>query len=246
VKRIAAHNLVQNGRNLQALATAVVAAPHNNLDSADAELFLTHFRQMRHDCESLGFVATSDFLKWVIQDFSTNAHTYDQARSTVHNISAVYQQELSREYFCYIESDKAKYMRSFDESIANPPFGEKASQSFPSALREITLAGNCYACGYNDAAIFHLMRVLEKGLSSMAIVFGESFTYENWHNVIERLESRIKRIDPAFGDDWREKRQFYSEAATEFRFFKDAWRNHVMHGRDTYDPDRAKNIYDHA
>jgi hypothetical protein len=246
VKRIAAHNLVQNGRNLQALAMAVAADPQSTLTHDDVQLFLTHFRQMQHDCDSLGFVATGDLLKWVIEDFSSNAHSYDQARSTIQNVSAVYQQELSREFFCYIEADKRKYLRSFEESITNPVYGLDTLSAFKSSSRDMALAGNCHGCGFNDACVFHLMRVLEKGLASLAAVFSESFTYENWHNVIERVESKIRKIDSTFGTDWKVKQKFYAEAACEFMFFKDAWRNHVMHGRDEYDDERAENIYSHV
>jgi hypothetical protein len=112
-------------------------------------------------------------------------------------------------------------------------------------VRDMTIAGNCHACGFNDACVFHLMRVLEKGLAALAAVFSESFTYENWHNIIERIESKIRKIDPNFGPDWKVKQQFYSEAACEFMFFKDAWRNHVMHGREEYDDERTENIYSH-
>jgi hypothetical protein len=137
-------------------------------------------------------------------------------------------------------------MLSVDEGIRNPPFGFETAKAFPRALRDILLAGNCFACGYNDACVFHLMRVLEKGLAALAAVFAEPFKHENWHNVIERLESKIRKIDSSLGQDWKEQQKFYAEAACEFMFFKDAWRNHVMHGRDEFDAERAKNIYDHV
>jgi len=64
--------------------------------------------------------------------------------------------------------------------------------------------------------------------------------------VIERIESKIRKMDPSWGDDWKEKQKLYSEIACEFMFFKDAWRNHVMHGRSEYDEERAQNIYNHV
>jgi len=90
------------------------------------------------------------------------------------------------------------------------------------------------------------MRVLERGLGAMAKLFSEPFTYENWHNVIERLESKIRKLDSTIGPDWKAKQKFYAEAACEFMFFKDAWRNHVIHGRDQYDDQRTQNIYSHT
>jgi len=34
-----------------------------------------------------------------------------------------------------------------------------------------------------------------------------------------------------------------AEAATQFRFIKNAWRNHAMHARATYDETQAREIY---
>ena len=42
------------------------------------------------------------------------------------------------------------------------------------------------------------------------------------------------------------KLKFYSSAAIQFRYFKDAWRNHVSHGRDTYDEREAYSIWNHV
>ena len=39
---------------------------------------------------------------------------------------------------------------------------------------------------------------------------------------------------------------FYSRVALQFRYFKDAWRNHVDHNREVYDADQAHSILIHA
>jgi hypothetical protein len=249
VNQIAAHNLVHTGRVLQAMVNSADAAninPSIALRQPEVNDLLKHLRQLHDDCKSLSMNVTSDLVAWVIGDYTHVIHNWGQAQSTVSFVAAAYQQELAREFFMHIDNEKARYMRSFDQSLTNPAYGLEALAAFKGSVRDMTLAGNCFACGFNDACVFHLMRVLEKGLGALAAIFSEAFTYENWHNVIERLESKIRKIDSAFGADWRVKQQFYSESATEFMFFKDAWRNHVMHGRDEYDPDRAKNIFDHV
>ncbi len=246
--RIAAHNLVQTGRILQALqmdATSI-AVPQKTLEGAALGDFLEALRNLKDNCDQLSLSSTGDLVGWAINQHSSSPHTHGQMRSTVEHLSAAYQQELSRHFFAYIKPDKAKYMRSVDASIANPAYGVVALNAFPHSFRDMGLAGNCYACGFNDACVFHLMRVLEHGLSGVATVFSEPFAHENWHNIIERLESKIRKIDKGLGPDWKEQQQFYSEVACEFMFFKDAWRNHVMHGRDEYDDERTENIYNHV
>ncbi|MDA0256446.1 MAG: hypothetical protein O3C25_01710 [Chloroflexi bacterium] len=69
----------------------------------------------------------------------------------------------------------------------------------------------------------------------------------NWHNVIDQIESAVGDIiGRTHGPDWRDEQAFCSEAALQFRYLKDAWRNHAMHGRDAYDAERAQRIVDHT
>ena len=92
----------------------------------------------------------------------------------------------------------------------------------------------------------HLMRVLEVGLNTLARTLGVSFDRRNWENVINDCDAKIKTIGPSWGADWKDKQQFYAGAAKDFRYFKDAWRNHAMHYRERYDATEAKSILDHV
>jgi hypothetical protein len=88
------------------------------------------------------------------------------------------------------------------------------------------------------------MRVLERSLGVLALKFGVPFDHDNWHNIIEQLETKIRKMDAAtFGPDWKDKQKFYARAANQFMFFKDAWRNHVMHVRDVFDEGKALSVY---
>ena len=47
------------------------------------------------------------------------------------------------------------------------------------------------------------------------------------------------------GQEWKDKDEpFFAEAATHFRFIKNGWRNHAMHGRDKYTDEEAEGIYE--
>ncbi|HVE20336.1 MAG TPA: hypothetical protein VNC39_00005, partial [Acidocella sp.] len=102
-------------------------------------------------------------------------------------------------------------------------------------------ATDCYAMGHNTASVFHCMRVLEHGLSSLASELGLSFDLQQWHNIIDQIESKIveQRKKLPRGIERNEKLQFLSEAAKEFFYFKDGWRNYVSHNRGRYDDHQA-------
>jgi hypothetical protein len=246
--QICAEQLVKTGRALQTMQTdfAALLAPQASLEGNRKDHFIGQLERLKENCADFGIDSTRDLAAWAVSEYATKAHSLGDARSTVEHITLVFQQELSRHLFAHIGLEKAKYMQSWEAFISNPSYGHEAANAFPSSRRDMLHAGCCFACGFDDACVFHLMRVLEKGLGAFAAVFSEPFKYDNWHNVIERLESKIRKIDSSFGPDWKTQQRFYSEVACGFMFLKDAWRNHVMHGRDEFDSERAKNIYNYV
>jgi len=117
--------------------------------------------------------------------------------------------------------------------------------SFPSSLFDIEEAGKCLAFERYTSTVFHCMRIVELGLVPLADEFSVSSDKANWHIIISQIESEIANRSKSQGANWTDQ-QFYTEAALSFHFFKDAWRNHVMHVRLTFDEERAKRIYSHV
>ncbi|MFN2513243.1 MAG: hypothetical protein ABR568_17700 [Pyrinomonadaceae bacterium] len=125
------------------------------------------------------------------------------------------------------------------------PFGEQVASNFSDAKYDIGEASKCLALNRGTACVTHLMRALELGLNSLANHFQVSFTHVNWNQVIEQIENKIKAIDkdPNKPTTWKDDRKFYSEAANQFRFFKDSWRNYSMHVHEKYTPEEALIVY---
>ena len=134
---------------------------------------------------------------------------------------------------------------SFYEPV-EPLFGAQVQDSFASASNEIDEAGKCFALGRYTACVFHLMRVLEVGLNSLASVLDVKFEHTNWQNIIDAIEKKIAENSKNKGDGWREKEKFYSEAAAHFMYLKNAWRNHTMHVRESYDEERALTVFNNV
>jgi hypothetical protein len=139
--------------------------------------------------------------------------------------------------------------RPFYESVE--PFGPEVEAAFPSAKSELIEACNCYALDRNDACVFHLMRALEKPLLALCAELHIDCEGEPWGRIIERIEKAIgefakrpRKDEPRKID----KLQFYSEAAKEFRYFKDAWRNCTAHQseRESFTEKDAARIMGHV
>lgn len=75
-----------------------------------------------------------------------------------------------------------------------PPFGKDVAKVFPGAKSDIAAASRCLALDEWTASVFHSMRVLEHALRRFAAELNLSATYEeNWHNIIDKVESTIKK-----------------------------------------------------
>lgn len=122
----------------------------------------------------------------------------------------------------------------------------EAVEAFPSSRRELRSAALCQGFDLHTACVFHSMRALEYGIASLVAVLGVSPVNPNWHNILNDCDKAIKGIDPHSGSDWKDKQQFYSELAINFRYFKDAWRNHTMHAKVTFEREESMRIMDYV
>jgi hypothetical protein len=153
-------------------------------------------------------------------------------------------QELCDITLLRVNSERVPYF--LGDSDDTFPFGTEVAMAFPSANYEIREASNCFALERWPACIFHLMRTLEIALAALADKFTVPHDKGNWHNIIDGIESKLRGIGPSSGPNWKEQQKTFSDVATQFMFFKEAWRNHVMHVRDVYDEGRAKSIWQHV
>ncbi len=119
---------------------------------------------------------------------------------------------------------------------------------WPTAIHNLISAGSCYQYEEFTASVFHSMRATEKILTTVAAsLTGIDPSRDQWQTLIERIELAIKEFDKLPKGDPREQKQmFYSEIAMQFRYIKNAWRNHVMHSRSEYKEKEAREIWWHV
>lgn len=150
--------------------------------------------------------------------------------------------EVRAPMFLRIEADS----RPFYEQES--PFGAPVEAAFPEAVKDIGAASRCYALDEWTACVFHSMRVLEHGLRLIATRFNVDFAVDSWHKVIKGIEDGIAALRNKQGLTEQDRKgiAYYSDAASQFRYFKDAWRNHVSHGREHYDERDAEKVLTHV
>jgi len=130
-------------------------------------------------------------------------------------------------------------------------YGEEVASVFPGAVDYMRDCGQCLALERWTASVFHAMAVLHFGLQDLAerlkVKFSQPFELMNWHNVLTEIEARIAVLQQkpkSLKKDAELER--YSKAVIHFRYFKDAWRNHVSHARKRYDEQEAMRVAEHV
>lgn len=160
---------------------------------------------------------------------------------------------LKGRFFLQILTDRSEYLDQ--EQL----FGEKVSDAFPSADRDIKEAGNCLASESSTASVFHLMRAVEFALLALAadreIVFkNKPLDDAQWGEILSALEGRLVQLRNAPRTSWPQPNvrdsqiRFYNEVIQEIRSFNDAWRRHVSHAGTLafYERDDALGILKHV
>lgn len=123
-------------------------------------------------------------------------------------------------------------------------FGEATMQAFQGIDTDVRDACQAFAFDMWTACVFHCMRVLELGLRSLANDLAlPDAEIEDWKNILDRIEKKVRQMEQEPKSTGKiERVQYYSEAAAQFRLFKDAFRNYVSHSRQSYDEQAATKI----
>jgi len=241
--RVFAQHYVSIGQalaQLSPLVRGVEVFPAQSLTAEQRQWVVQYLVTVQTHCDQLELPVSSQFLDHYIDLFS-EAATFPQVQSCVDNFEITFGAELKERLFLFVPPDHASLFER--EAL----FGNEVNAAFPSASKDVRSAGTCLALGLSTACVFHSMRALEPALRSLAEAVSETFSVEQWHVVINRIESKIEALRESSKSPQRDANlEFYSTAAKEFRYFKDAWRNHVMHARGTYDDADAIKILEHV
>lgn len=240
--RIYATNFVRIGARFERCVSdaRVFMHPHEQASAAMMDRFNDLIETIRLDAASMKLDSTLELTEHCAEK-SKGGFTFKELADTVEKLHVVYQGEIRQRVFAYISSDRVKY---FDQ---NDLFGPEVARAFHSCSQEIRDAGTCYATDQDTACVMHLMRVLEIGLTVLAKAFGVKSDREQWHNIIENIEKAVNSLGPSSAiPDWKECKEFYSSVCLEFRYFKDAWRNHAMHSRERFNGPAAERILTHV
>jgi hypothetical protein len=170
----------------------------------------------------------------------SDCHILDLA-AQIEMFQQVMEDELSRKLFFCVPDEDMKFYRYPEKFFA------ATWEAFPSAKDDIREACRAYSLEIHSGCVFHAMGILQSGLYALATDIGVTlrfpFQLADWCQIIRGIEDKIKPMrDLPRSAERDEKISFYSECAAQFHYFKDAWRNHICHMRESYKRQQAHSI----
>jgi hypothetical protein len=147
-------------------------------------------------------------------------------------ISSVLHSEIESRIFFHMPPERAAYYAQTEL------FGSDVHSKFPDLQFDIEEAGNCYATGRGTASVFHLMRVMETGVQKFGNKLGVAFPdQKNWQPILDEINKAVRALPP------KDKGTVaMSEVSANLYAVKLAWRNEVMHPKETYTLEEAEDI----
>jgi hypothetical protein len=217
-----------------------------DLDDRARQKAIESLVEIEKSFRAIGLTISADTVKELDEEIKAGSrHSFEWLVNQIDSIQSLSFKELRGKYFFYIPPERIKFWPKQSAPFA---LGKSVDTSFPSATYDANQAGMSLAVGLGAACVFHLMRVLEIGLTALGDKFGVSLAHTNWAPAIEQIESKIREMhkDPNWKalPDCKDQQEFYAQAASHFAILKDAWRNHTMHVRGKYTEDEAERIFE--
>lgn len=242
--RVYADRYIELGQRL-ADARAHLAIMENENDPEEIEsrdeMLADDLSSLLETCEALSLSTSVAVLKPRIENVPDSEGEFILLLDTV--IA-----ELKSKLFLFVPSHVAQYYE-WDGIVT-----DVVVNAFPKASEEIRAGGSCFAAGLHTACVFHAMRAAEIGLRSLGTKYnitiksGKDIALAEWREILDGLNTAVQRIEnlPNSTPNKEEDLQFCSEAAAQFRFFKNGWRVRAAHARATYSESQAKEAIDHV
>ena len=218
------------------------------LDQKARDKAISSFEYVAKHSRHLGMKITAETAEEVIELLKHDSpRNFQWLIDQTSGIEGLARKELRHKAFFYIPEERMRFWPKEKEPFA---FGRAVADKFPSTTFDANNAAWAIATTLSTAAVFHLMRIMEIGLSVVGTKFGVSLDHTNWHPAIEQIEKKIRDIpkDGAWRllPDYKEQQEFYAQAASHLAITKDAWRNYTMHARGKYTQDEAERMFENV
>lgn len=225
--------VVQNLLSTQSLAER----ENGNIDDPERkDMFRLSFVHARTQCKELSLQLSAIYLDNCVEVFKKDISNEEVSTRIDIALDRI-TDEIGLRLFVHIPSHRSEYYAD------SPQFGDEVATRFAKSTEDIQEAGKCLALGRSTACVFHLMRVTEAAVQYLGKKFNVSLVgQKNWANILDEVDKAVKAL-PIKTSSQKRKRNRYAESSAHLRMVKDAWRNDVMHPKETYTDEEAERVF---
>ncbi len=202
--------------------------------------------QIREACFDVDLPVSFKTLEWAEKEFAADGFTFERLGEVYAELARCISHELSAIQFLHLPTSRAVYYQQKNESdkakyqLLSPTGKKKFSKSIADAEE----AAKCIALGRYTAAVFHLMRVMERGVQRLGKKLQVTIPVEesDWGKISNHIAGALKQLPNSTPQEKRIHARF-AKAAVYLDNVREAWRNPTMHPKETYTEEEAENAF---
>ena len=197
---------------------------------------------LRNSCEQIEFDLAIKGADWALKELAQEGITNAQHAAIIGELERRVTDELSSNLFFHVPMGRAKYYPSKDETYETKPLLSAAAlKKFPRSTEDMEEAGKCFALGRYTACVFHLMRVMERGVQRLGKKLKVTIPVEekDWGKISTHVNGALNRLPNSTVQEKRIHAR-YTKAAVYLDNVRESWRNPTMHPKETYTDEEAE------
>ncbi len=229
----------------QQATVALMRQPDVVLPASTKEGMLSTLKHMRAICADVDAPMSLKGIQWAEKEMAVEGVTLRRLGDVYQELGRRIQDELSSAKFLYLPPSRAVYYEQKDESDTKyqllTPEGKK---KFAQSIEDAEEAAKCIAVGRYTAAVFHLMRVMERGVQRLGKKLKVSIPVEekDWGFISKHITGALNHLPNSTPQEKRVHTR-YAKAAVYLDNVREAWRNPTMHPKETYTDEEAENVF---
>jgi len=228
--------------------TEMLSKPNRELSAKARELILSNLQAALTICAEVNLPVTVKGLQWASKQLEPETVTYGKAGEVYRELGRLIQYELSSIRFLYVPPDRALYyqkrIKADGDKTKHSLLSDKAKKKFAQSIEDAEEAANCIALGRYTAAVFHMMRIMERGVQRLGKKLQLTISVEekDWGLISNHINGALKKLPNSTPQEKRVHAR-YSKAAVYLDNVREAWRNPTMHPKETYTEEEAENVF---
>jgi hypothetical protein len=238
-----AHRGVLRWQN-KLLDSAAKSDQKGTITSDERRGILATLEEAKAECRELELANSLHIIFQIKNDFHhpNAAPLYQQVGTQFRSLWNAMSSDISEQKFVFIPKKNEEYF--FNENL----WADAVYEVFHQAQDELNDVGHCLALDLYDAAVFHLMRVVEIGLRELAGNLNVKtkktpLDYAGWDGVVKAINDKLEsKIPKARGPKKSAALKFKQDLLADFKSFEVA-RNEIMHCRKRYDEKEAIGVF---